>query len=76
MERVDHSGASGLAGVAALGRRGAGEIQGGHGRGADSESINPAGLGYEVVFDTSPSASGVEALRALARELAKRVGLR
>ncbi len=41
-----------------------------------SESINQAGLGYEVVFDTSPHASGVEELRALAQELAKRVGLR
>jgi len=41
-----------------------------------SESINQAGLGYEVVFDTSPTAPGVEELRALARELAKRVGLR
>lgn len=41
-----------------------------------SESINQAGLGYEVVFDTSPQAAGVEELRALAQELAKRVGLR
>jgi len=28
------------------------------------------------VFDTSPTAPGVEELRALAQELAKRVGLR
>lgn len=27
------------------------------------ESIHQAGLGYEGVFDTSPGASGVEALR-------------
>ncbi|MCP3061542.1 ParA family protein [Myxococcus sp. K38C18041901] len=41
-----------------------------------SESINQAGLGYEVVFDTSPAAPGVEELRSLAQELSKRVGLR
>jgi chromosome partitioning protein len=41
-----------------------------------SEAINQAGLGYEVVFDTSPSAPGVEELRELAKELARRAGLR
>jgi chromosome partitioning protein len=37
-----------------------------------SEAINQAGLGYEVVFDTSPNANGVEELRAVARELHQR----
>ncbi len=37
-----------------------------------SESINQAGLGYEVVYDTAPNASGVDELKALARELAVR----
>jgi chromosome partitioning protein len=41
-----------------------------------SEAINQAGLGYEVVFDTSPSAPGVEELRELAKELGRRAGLR
>ncbi|MDY7231812.1 ParA family protein [Hyalangium rubrum] len=41
-----------------------------------SEAINQAGLGYEVVFDTSPSAPGAEELRELARELGRRAGLR
>jgi chromosome partitioning protein len=41
-----------------------------------SEAINQAGLGYEVVFDTSPGAPGVEELRALAAELGRRAGLR
>ncbi|NOK20589.1 ParA family protein [Corallococcus carmarthensis] len=41
-----------------------------------SESINQAGLGYEVVFDVSPNAAGAEELRAMARELAKLAGLR
>ncbi|WAS83368.1 MULTISPECIES: ParA family protein [unclassified Corallococcus] len=41
-----------------------------------SEAINQAGLGYEVVFDMSPSAAGAEELRAMARELAKLAGLR
>ncbi|RJS25229.1 ParA family protein [Corallococcus sp. H22C18031201] len=41
-----------------------------------SESINQAGLGYEVVFDTSPAAPGVQELRALAQELARRAGVR
>jgi chromosome partitioning protein len=41
-----------------------------------SEAINQAGLGYEVVFDTSPTAPGVEELRELARELGRRAGLR
>lgn len=41
-----------------------------------SEAINQAGLGYEVVFDTSPSAPGVEELRELSKELARRAGLR
>ena len=41
-----------------------------------SEAINQAGLGYEVVFDTSPGAPGVEELRELAKELGRRAGLR
>lgn len=41
-----------------------------------SEAINQAGLGYEVVFDTSPGSPGVEELRALAAELGRRAGLR
>jgi chromosome partitioning protein len=40
-----------------------------------SEAINQAGLAYEVVFDTSPHATGVEELRALAAELGRSVGL-
>ena len=40
-----------------------------------SEAINQAGLAYEVVFDTSPHATGVEELRALAAELGKSAGL-
>ena len=40
-----------------------------------SEAINQAGLAYEVVFDTSPGAPGVEELRALALELGRSVGL-
>ncbi len=40
-----------------------------------SESINQAGLGYEVVFDTGPTAPGVSELRALARELAELAGI-
>lgn len=40
-----------------------------------SESINQAGLGYEVVFDTAPFALGADELRALAKELGTRAGL-
>jgi chromosome partitioning protein len=41
-----------------------------------SEAINQAGLGYELVFDNSPSASGVVELRALAHEIGLHAGLR
>jgi chromosome partitioning protein len=41
-----------------------------------AEALNQAGLAYEVIFDTSPSAPVTTDLRALAAELARRVGLR
>src|SRR6185295_20084940 len=41
-----------------------------------SEAINQAGLGYELVFDVSPQAPGVEELRALSVELAAHAGLK
>jgi len=37
-----------------------------------SEAINQAGLGYEAVFDTGPSAPSVEELRELAKGLGRR----
>jgi chromosome partitioning protein len=37
-----------------------------------SESINQAGLGYEVVFDTAPKAPGARELKALSEELVRR----
>lgn len=40
-----------------------------------SEAINQAGLAYETVFDTSPSALGVDELRSLAHELGAMVGV-
>ena len=46
-----------------------------HARVPRSEAINQAGLAYEVVFDTSPTATGVAELRALALELGRSVGL-
>lgn len=39
-----------------------------------SEAINQAGLSYEVLFDTRPSAPGGDELRALAAELLRRAG--
>jgi chromosome partitioning protein len=41
-----------------------------------SEAINQAELGYEVVFDTSPTSSGVEELREVAAELYQRASRR
>jgi chromosome partitioning protein len=40
-----------------------------------SEAINQAGLGYELVFDSAPSAPGAAELKSLAAALAERVGL-
>lgn len=39
-----------------------------------AEALNQAGLGYEVVFDASPSAAVVDDLRSLAAELAQLAG--
>jgi chromosome partitioning protein len=39
-----------------------------------SESINQAGLAYEVIFDLSPKAPGAAQLKAMARELGARAG--
>jgi chromosome partitioning protein len=41
-----------------------------------SESINQAGLAYEVVFDTARNAMGVEELRAMTQELSRLIGLK
>jgi chromosome partitioning protein len=41
-----------------------------------AEALNQAGLAYEVIFDTAPSAPVVTELRALAAELAKRLRLK
>jgi chromosome partitioning protein len=41
-----------------------------------AESLNQAGLAYELIFDTHSSAAVAGELRALAQELAERLGLR